>query len=101
MNVTVRPELESFVNELVATGRYLGPDEVIYAALLFLKDQEDLRKIHLEELRKEIAVGLEQANRGEVAPLDMDAILAKSRERLNHLTKDGDAPSPANQPGRG
>lgn len=80
MNVTVRPELEPFVNELVASGRYLCPDEVVYAALLFLKDQEDLRKIHLAELRKEIAVGLEQANRGEL--LDGEEVFGRLQERI-------------------
>jgi len=35
----------------------------------------------LADLRKEIAIGVEQADRGQVAPLDIAAIKAKGRAR--------------------
>ena len=40
-----------------------------------------LRELRLEELRKFVAVGIEQADRGELAPLDVDATLARVRSR--------------------
>jgi hypothetical protein len=63
-----------------------------------LKDAHDLHLLRLEELRRGIAIGIEQADRGEVAPLDMQAILARSRERLEAQGNHAHAPSPAHQP---
>jgi hypothetical protein len=36
----------------------------------------------LEDLRKEIKIGVEQADRGEVVPLDIEEIKAEGRRRL-------------------
>lgn len=35
-----------------------------------------------EELRQEITIGLEAAERGEVAPLDIEATIAEGKRRL-------------------
>jgi antitoxin ParD1/3/4 len=100
MQISLPPELAQFVAQLVQSGRYDTESEVVCQGLWLLRDHEELRKIRIEELRKVIAVGIEQADRGEVAPLDMQAILAKSREQLAQTVEDGDASSPANQPSR-
>jgi antitoxin ParD1/3/4 len=76
------PGLEAFVQDLVNTGRYSSVEEVVHHALWLLKDQTDFRAMKLAELRKQIAVGIEQADRGEVAPLDMNAILAEAMQLL-------------------
>ena len=39
-NVSLTPELESFVAERVTSGRYCSASEVVRAALRLLKDQE-------------------------------------------------------------
>ena len=49
----------------------------------WLGESEDVRHLRHEELRREIAVGIEQADRGELAPLDIPAIKEKVRNRLN------------------
>lgn len=36
----------------------------------------------IEKLRQEIAIGLEAAERGEVAPLDIEATIAEGKRRL-------------------
>ena len=82
MEIYLPREVDEFIAQLVASGRFDSSEQVITVAIGLLRDQEDLHKMRLEELRKEIAIGLEQANRGEVAPLDVQAILARSRERL-------------------
>jgi antitoxin ParD1/3/4 len=74
--------LEAFVQELIANGHHHHPSEVVHDALWHLKDQYELYKVKREELRKLIAVGLEQIDRGEVAPLDIEAIMAKAAARL-------------------
>ncbi len=81
MNVSLTPELEQLVQQKVRSGRYLSASEVVREALRLLEDRDRLKDLKLEELRKFVAVGIEQADRGEVAPLDMEATLARVRSR--------------------
>ncbi len=82
MTATLSGELEEFVNAQVQSGEYPSALEVIRAGLYLLEDQNALRQIKLERLRKEIAIGLEAAARGEVAPLDVEDIIKRGRQRL-------------------
>jgi len=81
MNISLTPELEALVHEKVKSGLYHSASEVIRQALRLLEEREQLRQIRLNDLRKEIAIGLEQIERGEVVPFDAEAIKAKSRAR--------------------
>ena len=47
-----------------------------------MQDQDALRQIKLERLRKEVAIGVEEAERGEVVPLDIEDIIARGKKRL-------------------
>jgi antitoxin ParD1/3/4 len=69
------------VQQKVQSGRYLSASEVVREALRLLEERDQLRELKLEELRKFIAVGIEQADRGDTAPLDVDATLARVRSR--------------------
>jgi antitoxin ParD1/3/4 len=68
MNVSLTPELEKIVAQKVASGRYSSASEVVREALRLFEERERLRELRLEELRKQIAVGLEQLDRGEFVP---------------------------------
>ena len=81
MNVSLTPELEQLVSDKVKSGLYNSASEVVREALRLLKEQDALKAYRFEELRREIAVGLQQADRGDVAPLDMAAIQAEGRKR--------------------
>jgi len=81
MNVSLTPELEALIQEKVSSGLYHSASEVVREALRLLHERDELRNSRLQELRKEIAVGIEQADRGETAPLDVDAIKARARKR--------------------
>lgn len=87
MNIRLPKDVEEFLDELLKSGLYEHPDFAICDGLRLLKNQYDLYKVRLDELRALIAVGIAQADRGEVAPLDIDALLAKARQRL---ARDGD-----------
>lgn len=87
MNVSLTPELEQLVQDKVKTGLYLSASEVVREALRLLDERDQLREIRLTELKKKIAVGVEQAERGEVAPFDFDELKAKARERLAVASK--------------
>lgn len=70
MNVSLTPELDRFVKQQVEGGMYCSSSEVIRDGLRLLKEREQLRQIRLEELRKEIAIGIEQLDRGESVSID-------------------------------
>ena len=82
MNISLTPELESLVQEQVKSGMYHSASEVIRDALRMFEERVQLREIKLERLRKEIAIGLEQAERGQVAPMNIEHIKAEGRRRL-------------------
>lgn len=65
MNVNLGPKFDQFVTELVKSGLYLSQSEVLREGLRLLKEREDLKETQLAALRKEIALGVEEADRGE------------------------------------
>ena len=75
MEVVLSPDLQEFVDELIATGRFASPGEVVREALDLLRTREELTPQEMEWLRREIAVGIDQLNRGE-------GIELKTREEL-------------------
>ena len=88
MNVSLHPELQKFVDEQVRTGRFLTPEEVVNAALANLQTEqqldENLVPEDLEELRAQIAVGIEQADRGELAAWDPNEVMAEVERRFKN-----------------
>ena len=89
MNVSLTRELGRLVQGKVQSGRYLSASEVVREALRLLEERDQLRDLKLQELRKFVAVGMEQADRGEVAPLDVDATLARVRGRKAKNREEG------------
>ena len=61
MSLTLTPEIEAKIRDRVDSGRYGDAADVISAALRLLEERE--RSEHLNTL---LAVGLEQAKRGEL-----------------------------------
>jgi antitoxin ParD1/3/4 len=66
LNVSLTPELERFVSGKVESGRYQSASEVIREGLRLLEQQDLSREAALEEVRRKIAVGLAEAERGEL-----------------------------------
>ena len=87
MNVSLTPHLEKLVNEKVTSGLYHSASEVIREGLRLLKEQDIVRQQRLKELRREIALGVEEANRSELKPLNMTAIRAEVRKRTSPRRK--------------
>ena len=65
MNVSLTPELENLINEKVKSGLYNSASEVIRESLRLLQEQDELKRIRKDELRREIMLGVEQIRRGE------------------------------------
>jgi antitoxin ParD1/3/4 len=82
LTVSLPPDLEEYVTAKMQSGNYLCVSEVFVHALYLLQNEDTLRQIKLERLRKEVAIGVEAADRDEFAPLDVDAIAVESHKML-------------------
>ncbi len=87
MNVSLTPELEEFVEQNVRSGLYQTASEVVREGLRLLREREELRRTQLEALRRDIAVGVEQADRGQVSPLNAKETLARVRKKRETRTQ--------------
>lgn len=65
MDVPLTPELEQLVKKEIASGHYASSTDVVREALQLLEERDQ----KLEALRKDIAGGIEQADRGELTPV--------------------------------
>lgn len=61
LTVTLTPELEAFIQERVASGRFATAGEAVREGLQLLEEREHERDLALTELRQEIQIGVEQA----------------------------------------
>ncbi len=69
MNVSLTPELEEIVAARVSSGRYASASEVIREALRLLEERDQLN-----ELRKDVRLGLEQLDQRRHRPFDAKAV---------------------------
>jgi antitoxin ParD1/3/4 len=82
LTVTISPELAKYVEEKVSTGQFATPSEVIDDALRLLKTQETWSAADVEELRREVAIGIEQLDRRDSGPWSADEIKSDGRRML-------------------
>ncbi len=82
MNVSLTPELDEFVNKKVSSGLYTSASEVVREGLRLLREQDEIRRIRFEELRREVKKGTESLDRREGRPFNAEAIKAKGRAKL-------------------
>ena len=66
LNVSLTPELERFVQQRVATGRYQTASEVVREGLRLLELQERDREAKFLALKAKLKRGSDQADRNEL-----------------------------------
>jgi antitoxin ParD1/3/4 len=82
MNVSLTPQLEKFVANKVASGRYNSASEVIREALRLLEEHDQARTAQITAFNQELGQRLASLDRGEkVDP-------AAARERLKRKSKE-------------
>jgi antitoxin ParD1/3/4 len=79
MNVNLGPTFDDFVSQMLKSGLYQSQSEILREGLRLLKEREDIKNLRLAELRNEIRLGVEQADRGEL--IDGRQAFAKIRRR--------------------
>jgi putative addiction module CopG family antidote len=82
MTISLPPEWEQFIAEKVRSGEYATAGEVVSEGLLLLHHHE-MERQDLEELRREIALGIAEDDAGKVAPFDATQTLARVLARRN------------------
>jgi antitoxin ParD1/3/4 len=58
MNINLTPQLEEMVRQKVSSGLYTSASEVIREALRLMEEQDRLRAVKLDQLRRDIQDGL-------------------------------------------
>jgi antitoxin ParD1/3/4 len=70
MTVQLPANYEQFVAEMLGTGSYQSPAEVICDGLDLLRAQVVYRQQRLAQLREQVELGMEQMRKGQVSPAD-------------------------------
>ena len=78
MDVTLDPDLESFINAKIQKGEFESPDAFLTEAIRIYRELEER---HVT-LKADVQQSLAQANRGDVHPLDTEATKAEARRRF-------------------
>jgi antitoxin ParD1/3/4 len=89
MNISIHPQLAKFVEEQVKAGHYESTDEMINAALARLQNDSESSAGLTDDLRKEIALGLEEAERGELVEWNPDEIWEEVERRHSEESRAG------------
>jgi antitoxin ParD1/3/4 len=85
MNVNLGPTFDAFVEKMLKSGLYQSQSEILREGLRLLKEREELKQARLAELRREIAIGVEEAERGEL--FDGPKVMREIRQRLKNRKK--------------
>jgi antitoxin ParD1/3/4 len=83
MSISLASDLVAQIRAKVESGLYPSESDVVREALRALEDRDRDDAAKLKQLRKDIQIGLDQIERGEVAPLDMDEIRAEVQARID------------------
>jgi antitoxin ParD1/3/4 len=70
---------DQFVSDMLKSGLYQSQSEVLRDGLRLLKEREEIKQLRLTELRRAIAVGSAEADRGEL--VDGPKTFAEIRKR--------------------
>ncbi|MBD2492960.1 type II toxin-antitoxin system ParD family antitoxin [Nostoc sp. FACHB-280] len=80
MNISLTPEIQQFIQNQVASGKYASTEEVIIAGIQLLEERERIYQGRFEELQREIMLGVEASERGEV--IDAATIFHQLEQKL-------------------
>ena len=88
LQVSLSPQSEELVRQMVGSGRYHDAEQVIAEALLILEEHEQL-----VSLRAAVAIGDAQIERGEVTPLTPE-LFEEIKRNATRMAQEGHTPDP-------
>lgn len=94
MNISLHPRLAQFVEEQVRAGRFRSVEDVVNGAVARLQAESELSAEDVEELRADIAIGIDEADRGELEPLHAKGIWADVERRASAPEREGNGKRP-------
>jgi Arc/MetJ-type ribon-helix-helix transcriptional regulator len=98
--ITLPDDVAAFVDRVLAEKKWDDVDHLVMYALGAVETELDAdADIDIDELRQAVQVGIDQADRGELAPLDTDAIWARAQPRLAERREAAHAAGDANPTG--
>ncbi len=80
MNITLKAEIEQFIQAQIATGRYANAEEVISKALKLLEESDKEYQEWVEETRQKVDVAIAELERGE--GLDGETVVMQILDRF-------------------
>ena len=89
VTITLRDEDRQFIETAMQAGRYVTESEVVSDAIAELRAREELRQARLADVRAKVMVGIEELDRGEGVPWDVDEIMAEGRALLESRKNGG------------
>lgn len=81
MNVSLPTPMVEFVEEMVASGGYSSSSEVVREALRLLREERAIEAEKAAILRREVAIGLQQAREGRLSDDTVSAIADRVRRQ--------------------
>ena len=78
MAISIPEELKAFVSRCVASGRFRTEDEAVQEGFKLLRDRED----KLEDLRRDLQLGIDQLDAGQKSRLNVDDIKQHGQQIL-------------------
>ncbi len=86
MNISLTPDLDTWVEEQVKAGSYLCATEVICEALPLLQGREAVQRQKLNSLRADVKSGMDELDEGCYTIFDqnfVDNLLAETEQASN------------------
>jgi antitoxin ParD1/3/4 len=82
MSITLNPEQETIIANLIATGSFQTADEVLQVALKLLEQERHSYQLWVTETRKQVKEGIDSLDRGEGVDGEtvVNDLLAKLRQ---------------------
>ena len=80
MEISLTPELDQFIKRQIDSGNYSSAADVVLTAMQFFEEHEQVYKGRFDELRREVMIGYEAAERGEL--MDGEVIFECLRTKL-------------------
>jgi len=95
MNIVLPPELEELVNEKIKSGLYNSPSEVIREGLRLLNEQDELKTLQREKLRREVQKGIDAMNEGRYTSYNsanelIEDVIKEARAEFEESRKNGE-----------